>query len=598
MNKRKLGALLSLVGVATAIAATQFIDLDQTNASYLSLDFVHQALQIKGDYLTADQTEDDFQSQSSVDQSKVEHPEVSPEALPEKMTSREFSIDAQDIDLALPEAEAASMAAAEEKQKAEEEEKNLKENVKEKESSFKGKVIVEELNAREEANTEAEILGKLKKGDLVEGEKKDEWIQIQLDEKTAFVAAEFVEPLEEKDKEEKPAPAPEEKAEENPVLQQEPVIQENPVIDQAVLEQARIAQEEEENRLKAIEQEAIEKAQKEAAEEAAKKAAAEKKAEEERAAKKAAEKKAKEVAEAKAREEAAKKASQQQEASLMADQTYENNPVGKAVSGTVCYDGVNVRALPTLNSDIVATLAINTPVQGKVVSGGWVQFNYNGKKVYISGKMVQVGGPNTPTQLNQPVSQQNQNNQNQNSLNPLNGNAENGNGTEVKPNLPSLNSGRLEGQFPQSAQGLVQAARAQLGKPYVLGTTGPSTFDCSGLTMTLYRLVFGMSIPRSVDGQAAAGTPVSRGNLQVGDLVFFDPNHNVNAQPAAAYGGGQENGGTSAQQTYTPRLGHVGIYIGGGRIIHASTPQTGVIESGLSETWYANHYVCARRILH
>ncbi len=598
MNKRKLGALLSIVGVATAIAATQFIDLDQTKASYLSLDFVHQALQIKGDYLTADQAEDDYyQSQSKADQSGIKDQEASQEVLPEKMTGGEYSINSQDIESALPEAEAASLAAAEEKQKEEEAEKALKENVKEKEDLFKGKVAVEELNARKEANTDAEIIGKLKEGDSVEGDLQGDWIKIQLDDQPAFVAAKFVEPLE---AEKNPVPTSPQKPDQSPA---QPVIlqQESPLIDQAVLDQAQIAQQEEENRQKAVQEEAIAKAEKEAAEEAAKKAAAEKKAAQAKAAQEAAAKKAQEEAEKKAQEAAAKKAqeeaakkSKQEATSLMADQTYEDSKVGKPVRGTVCYDGVNVRALPTLNSDIVATLSVDTPIQGKVVGGGWVQFTYNGKKAYISGKMVQVGGNNPAPQTIQPVKENTNNKQNKTYEN---GNGENSD-SSVSPKLPSINSGRMEGHFPSSGQGLVQAARAQLGKPYVLGTIGPSTFDCSGLTMSLYNMVFGMSIPRSVDGQAAAGSPVSRDSLQVGDLVFFDPYRSTNTAPAAGYGNGQENDPQTPQQAYTPRLGHVGIYIGGGRIIHASTPQTGVIESSLSESWYANHYVCARRILH
>ena len=584
MNKRKLGALLSIVGVATAIAATQFIDLDQTKASYLSLDFVHQALQIKGDYLTADQAEDDYyQSQSKADQSGIKDQEASQEVLPEKMTGGEYSINSQDIESALPEAEAASLAAAEEKQKEEEAEKALKENVKEKEDLFKGKVAVEELNARKEANTDAEIIGKLKEGDSVEGDLQGDWIKIQLDDQPAFVAAKFVEPLE---AEKNPVPTSPQKPDQSPA---QPVIlqQESPLIDQAVLDQAQIAQQEEENRQKAVQEEAIAKAEKEAAEEAAKKAAAEKKAAQAKAAQEAAAKKAQEEAEKKAQEAAAKKAqeeaakkSKQEATSLMADQTYEDSKVGKPVRGTVCYDGVNVRALPTLNSDIVATLSVDTPIQGKVVGGGWVQFTYNGKKAYISGKMVQVGGNNPAPQTIQPVKENTNNKQNKTYEN---GNGENSD-SSVSPKLPSINSGRMEGHFPSSGQGLVQSARAQLGTPYVLGTIGPSTFDCSGLTMSLYNMVFGMSIPRSVDGQAAAGSPVSRDSLQVGDLVFFDPYRSTNTAPAAGYGNGQENDPQTPQQAYTPRLGHVGIYIGGGRIIHASTPQTGVIESSLSES--------------
>ena len=76
----------------------------------------------------------------------------------------------------------------------------------------------------------------------------------------------------------------------------------------------------------------------------------------------------------------------------------------------------------------------------------------------------------------------------------------------------------------------------------------------------------GISLPHYTVAQYGAGTPVARGELQSGDLVFFDG------------------------------LGHVGIYIGGGQFIHA--PHTGdvVRVSSLSESWYAATYVGARRI--
>lgn len=64
-------------------------------------------------------------------------------------------------------------------------------------------------------------------------------------------------------------------------------------------------------------------------------------------------------------------------------------------------------------------------------------------------------------------------------------------------------------------------ARAQLGKPYVYGATGPDSFDCSGLTMTAYRAA-GVTIPRLSDAQYWWGATIPSGQEQPGDLVFFD----------------------------------------------------------------------------
>ncbi|WP_316670267.1 C40 family peptidase [uncultured Propionibacterium sp.] len=91
-----------------------------------------------------------------------------------------------------------------------------------------------------------------------------------------------------------------------------------------------------------------------------------------------------------------------------------------------------------------------------------------------------------------------------------------------------------------SAQAAVDFALAQLGKPYIYGSTGPSGYDCSGLMVASYAAA-GVSIPRTTYAQMAGLTSVSTSDLQVGDLVFF-------------YGGG-----------------HVGMYIGNGQVVHAPT---------------------------
>ncbi|WP_030903659.1 C40 family peptidase [Streptomyces sp. NRRL F-5126] len=85
-------------------------------------------------------------------------------------------------------------------------------------------------------------------------------------------------------------------------------------------------------------------------------------------------------------------------------------------------------------------------------------------------------------------------------------------------------------------------ARAQLGKPYVWGATGPSSYDCSGLTQAAWRAA-GVDLPRTTYDQVNAGTRVSTDDLQPGDLVFF----------------------------YSD-ISHVGMYIGGGMMIHAPHP--------------------------
>ena len=86
----------------------------------------------------------------------------------------------------------------------------------------------------------------------------------------------------------------------------------------------------------------------------------------------------------------------------------------------------------------------------------------------------------------------------------------------------------------------VDAALAQLGAPYEWGAAGPSAFDCSGLMVWAYQQI-GKSIPRTSQAQLAGGTPVSRDQLQPGDIIGFYPG-----------------------------VTHVGMYIGDGKIVHAS----------------------------
>ncbi|MEU5638953.1 NlpC/P60 family protein [Streptomyces milbemycinicus] len=95
-------------------------------------------------------------------------------------------------------------------------------------------------------------------------------------------------------------------------------------------------------------------------------------------------------------------------------------------------------------------------------------------------------------------------------------------------------------------------ARAQLGKPYIWGGAGPRGFDCSGLVMRAWQSA-GVTLPRTTWSQIHAGTATTRGRLVPGDLVL-------------SYGGG-----------------HVGLYIGGGRVIHAPRPGATVTIASLPD---------------
>lgn len=103
-----------------------------------------------------------------------------------------------------------------------------------------------------------------------------------------------------------------------------------------------------------------------------------------------------------------------------------------------------------------------------------------------------------------------------------------------------------------AASGVVEAASQYAGVPYVYGGATPSGFDCSGFTSYVFAQV-GKTIPRTSSAQAAAATPVSAGNLQPGDLVFYSPGGSV-SHVAIYAGDGMvwEAPGTGGAVQYAP----------------------------------------------
>lgn len=104
-------------------------------------------------------------------------------------------------------------------------------------------------------------------------------------------------------------------------------------------------------------------------------------------------------------------------------------------------------------------------------------------------------------------------------------------------------------------QHIVNIAKSKVGNRYVLGSTGPYAFDCSGLVVYSYRKATGKTLPRTSYAQRGAIQPVSADKRQPGDLVFFHGN------------------------------GHVAIYMGKNKIVHASNPRRGVRIDTISG-WY------------
>ena len=120
------------------------------------------------------------------------------------------------------------------------------------------------------------------------------------------------------------------------------------------------------------------------------------------------------------------------------------------------------------------------------------------------------------------------------------------------------------------ADQIVDYALGYLGYPYVYATAGPGGFDCSGFTSYVYKH-FGYSLHRSSRDQLKDGKAVQKADLLPGDLLLFSREGDV--------------------------VTHVGLYIGNGEFIHASTSTTGVIISDLYSDYYVQHYYAARRII-
>ena len=158
----------------------------------------------------------------------------------------------------------------------------------------------------------------------------------------------------------------------------------------------------------------------------------------------------------------------------------------------------------------------------------------------------------------------------------------NGKSTGTKPSASALkgttgSSSSGSSSSSSSSSGLtgekiVAKAKKYLGTPYVWNSTDPDVgFDCSGFVYYVYNSL-GYKMPRTQSKMYAQGTPVSKKNLQPGDVVFF-------------------------QNTYKEGISHCGIYVGDSKFIHASSSGDVVKISSLDTNYYIEHYYGAARFV-
>lgn len=267
-------------------------------------------------------------------------------------------------------------------------------------------------------------------------------------------------------------------------------------------------------------------------------------------------------------------------------------PEEESKAATVNGNSVNFRAEPSRDAEVIAKLDKGTEIELLSTEDGWCKIVYDGQTGYISADYVAVDGIAV-----------------QNARGIVTGtgvNVRKGPSTDTEV-LTKLSAGKIvdlmelkDGWYKiridgiegfvsgdyireyvpaaSSAIGDQAAALAMsfLGVPYVYGGASPSGFDCSGLTLYVYKQ-FGYNLSHSASAQwANSGVFVERSELQPGDLVMFcDPS--------------RSNGKACS---------HVGIYIGNNEFIHASSGSGGkqVKISSLSQDYYNRYYKGAKRI--
>ncbi len=206
----------------------------------------------------------------------------------------------------------------------------------------------------------------------------------------------------------------------------------------------------------------------------------------------------------------------------------------------------NIRETASTSANIINTLTRNTGVTIIGEEGDFYKIEYQDITGYIAKSLIS-DKPVTVTSRGTGKRQDVVNNEQIN--------------TEVET-APNVTEG----------QKVVDFAKQYLGYNYVYGGTTPSGgFDCTGFTYYVYNAC-GHSLSRSCSVQATTGTAVSKEDLQPGDLLLF-------------------NNGSNGS------IGHVGIYIGEGRFIHAANTRRGVDTDTINSGYYYTYYYSARRII-
>ena len=213
----------------------------------------------------------------------------------------------------------------------------------------------------------------------------------------------------------------------------------------------------------------------------------------------------------------------------------------------VNYSSIFVRKGPSTSEEVVDTLVLNSQVIVTAEDGDWYKVKVDGKEGYIAKRLLS----NSKTESTSRSADEREE-------------------TQVEQNE---NSAETTAVASSKGQEIVNYAKQYLGCKYVYGGSGPSTFDCSGFTMYVYKN-FGISLSHSAIAQSKNGTYVAKEDLQPGDLVFFKDYETMDG------------------------IGHCGIYVGDGNFIHASSGTGYCVKiSTLLSGSYNTRYETARRLI-
>ncbi len=220
-----------------------------------------------------------------------------------------------------------------------------------------------------------------------------------------------------------------------------------------------------------------------------------------------------------------------------------NAQVAEAKTGYVNVTSANVRSEASTSSEVVKTLVLNNEVKIVEDLGEWYKIENGDGYAYIYANLVS----DEKTQVTSRSSS---------------------NRVSAK-----VVSAEKSAELIASASGnsVAEYAKQYVGYSYVYGGSGPTSFDCSGFTMYVFKQ-FGISLPHNAVTQSNYGAYVSKENLVPGDLVIFNDYSNTS-------------------------IGHAAIYIGNGRIVHAANSNRGVTTDTILSGYYDARFVEGRRLM-